>query len=349
MSPTLQLILGGSLLGVLQIAAGVAFGLWLRRPGGDDRDADLLRAHEIAHNLHDLTHQISGTMDNHRSRFEAAEQTLLAHSKDKQQPTTELVIGVVAEILMANRQLQDELTQAQTQLAEQTVEIESHLTTSLTDSLTNLPNRRALDEQLARRLEDYRKQGTPFSLLMVDADHFKQINDTFGHPVGDEVLKEMGAALKDSLRRHDFVARFGGEEFAIILPYTSLDEAQRAAAKAAEGVGRLTGHFTHLDRDITASGGLASIAPGEEVATLIRRADEALYAAKQNGRNCSYFHDGACCHPLDEQIAEDAPGAVAVEESTSPTTRSADLQDACGELRAALVKLAETSAASTNA
>ncbi len=346
MSSPLTIVLVGSLLCLLQLAMGIAVGLWLRRPKALGRDADLRRAHSIALQLHGLTQQLGGSVSQHRERFEVAEERLQNQVSGKQNPTTDLVVGVVSEILAANRELQRELHDAEIQIAEKTVEIATHLDSALTDPLTDLPNRRALDEQLTRRLEDYRKHGIPFSLLMFDLDHFKQINDTFGHPVGDEVLKGLSGTMRSALRRHDFVARYGGEEFAVILPHTNLDEAQRAAGKASEGMALLSDQFAHLDRSVTASGGLASIAPGEEIASLVRRADEALYAAKENGRNCIYLHDGSKSWPLNPALAErdwEVSGGSDREENEEPPLdstpempRSDELIGACGDLRNAL-------------
>lgn len=341
MSLTLQVAIAGCLLGLLQLGVGVALGLWLRRPSGGSRDADLRHARVLALELHGLTHRIGGQVAEHRDRFEAADERLRNASAGKQHPTTDLVVGVVGEILAANRQLQSELTAAENQIAEQARKIESHLTTSLTDSLTSLPNRRALDQQLESRMQEYRQAGAPFSLLMVDVDRFKQINDRFGHPVGDEVLVRMGVALRGALRKHDFVARYGGEEFAIVLPHTTLNEAGRAAEKASLGVGTLTDEFGYFDREITASAGLATIQPGEEIESLVRRADQALYLAKQNGRDCTYVHDGDRCVPLSTPntvIANEGNEYVASRPTRTIEHQACDeLDGACEDLRVAMM------------
>ena len=356
MPPTLTIILSGCLLGAIQLIAGVAIGMWLRRPSVRKRDADLCRARSLALGLHGLTHNLGSAISEHQSRFEDAEKKLAAERSGKQHPTTDLVVGVVGEILKSNQQLQRELTKAEDQIASQLTEIESHLSNAMTDPLTGLPNRRALDDQLARRLEDYRKHGTPFSLLMIDADYFKQINDTFGHPVGDEVLIGIGKSLRGALRKHDFVARFGGEEFAVILPYTTLAEAQRAAGKVGEGLTGLATEFAHLDRTITASGGLASIGPGEDTASLVQRADEALYAAKQNGRDRTYLHDGNTCSLIDaptaagtpwvERVAVNSESAKADRAKTVTSgrevpARSKEMLGAVDDLHAALLEVAD--------
>jgi len=347
MSPTLTIIVGGCLLGAVQLVVGIVIGLRLRRPTAGSANIDSRRARSLALGLHSISYKLGSAITGHAEKFEQMEQKLNAQRDGKSHPTTDLVVGVVGEILKANQLLQRELHKAENQIAEQVSEIESHLSSALTDPLTGLPNRRALDEQLSRRLEDYRKHGTAFSLLMIDADHFKQINDTFGHPVGDEVLVGIGGTLQAALRKHDFVARYGGEEFAVILPYTTLDEAQRAAGKVCEEFEQLSTKFAHLDRTITVSGGLASIVPGESVTSLIGRADEALYAAKHNGRDQTYRHDGSQCRPLDGSLAAGSLWAQPSAANDSPESsdpknhRSEELTTAVDDLRAALLEAAE--------
>lgn len=344
MNTTLLFVVAGCLLGVVQLAVGVGIGMWLRRPKAKSRDTDLRRARSLALELHGLTQRVGGHVAEHRARFEAADARLRDAPTGKHLATTDLVVGVVSEVLSANRQLQEELAAAERQIADQAGEIESHLTTSLTDPLTQLPNRRAFDDQLAGRLQDYRKHSTPFSLLMVDVDHFKQINDTFGHPVGDEVLVSMGKALRAALRKHDFVARIGGEEFAIIFPYTTLEEAQRAATKACEGVAALACEYEFLSQPVTASGGLASIHPGEDLDSLVRRADDALYMAKHNGRDRTYMHDGNGCGPLRVEVASGeprwkSPELVAICETVQATEPSSEpIAGACDDLRTAMLE-----------
>lgn len=291
-------MVAGSVLGLLQLAAGMAIGRWLWRPTSASRDADLRRSRLLALQLHGLTQKVSSSVTSHRNRFEQMQSRLDSSPAGRPNPTTDLVVGVVGEILEANRKLQADLHEAEELIAEQAQEIESHLNISLTDPLTKLPNRRALDEQLEVNLQNFRKHGVPFSLMMVDFDHFKQINDTFGHPVGDEVLQEMASVLRWTLRKNDFVARYGGEEFAVVLPHTTLCESEIAATKARNGVVQLAQKFQHLNRPLTASAGVASLQSGETIQSLVERADQALYMAKRNGRDCTYLHNGQACEPM---------------------------------------------------
>ena len=157
-----------------------------------------------------------------------------------------------------------------------------------TDPLTHLSNRRALLDRLAIELDRARRYGTVVSLLMLDVDHFKRINDTHGHLVGDDVLREMGGVLQHAVRAVDVVARFGGEEFVVVLPETGPEGAVAFAERLREKIeSHVFRHGESVTPRLTASIGVASY-PGLRVETtddLIARADEALYRAKTDGRN----------------------------------------------------------------
>jgi diguanylate cyclase (GGDEF)-like protein len=156
---------------------------------------------------------------------------------------------------------------------------------ALRDPLTETGNRIAMDQTLQREIEMSRRHSQPLSLLMLDIDHFKQINDTYGHSAGDDVLKAVAASIKDQLRNVDMVFRFGGEEFLILLSNTSREAAAmvgerlRFAAQAQDYVadGKVI--------ELTVSLGCSTLLPGESAESLLRRADSALYVAKREGRN----------------------------------------------------------------
>jgi diguanylate cyclase (GGDEF)-like protein len=160
----------------------------------------------------------------------------------------------------------------------------------MTDSLTSAWNRRAFDRRLREEWQRHRQDGRPLGLLMVDLDFFKRINDDFGHPAGDAVLVQVAGLLQASVRRSDLVARFGGEEFAVVLP-----DADIAAARAvAEKVRRAIEQAAWPNRPLTASIGVASVVPaaGSDGPALVAAADKALYRAKQAGRNRVQVFEG---------------------------------------------------------
>ncbi len=159
------------------------------------------------------------------------------------------------------------------------------------DTLTGLRNRRWLDDAFARQLERTTRTGRPLSLLMIDADHFKRINDEHGHLVGDGVLVHIGRRLATCLRPQDLLARFGGEEFAVLLPGVGSEAAQTVAERlriaVATSAPPIADPRCDADRRVTVSIGVATADPGEPVTvpSLIEHADRALYRAKHSGRN----------------------------------------------------------------
>jgi diguanylate cyclase (GGDEF)-like protein len=155
-----------------------------------------------------------------------------------------------------------------------------------TDALTGLLNRRHFDQQLTIEIARARRHNSPLSLVIMDIDHFKQINDQFGHSIGDLLLKELGAVILEQIREHDAAARYGGEEFALILPETTAEAACEMLERVHRSIGNHTFGLPQHPLGITLSVGIASFNPHEDVIfNLIERADIALYAAKHNGRN----------------------------------------------------------------
>jgi diguanylate cyclase (GGDEF)-like protein len=156
-----------------------------------------------------------------------------------------------------------------------------------TDELTGLSNRRHFFEMSRRLFNVAQRYGTPLSVLMFDIDHFKQINDQYGHPRGDLVLKQVARIAGERIRDADLIARYGGEEFIVIMPNTGLEEAYVAAEHIREGVALCHDIDGVRGLMVTISIGIAQLAPGETLRQLIHRADQALYAAKAAGRNRS--------------------------------------------------------------
>jgi len=151
-----------------------------------------------------------------------------------------------------------------------------------TDFLTGLSNRRQLYQLLGREMEYAARYGRPVSLILLDVDHFKSVNDAYGHDVGDVVLKEFAALIKRNLRGADHIGRWGGEEFLIVAPETDMDQAEQLARRLREILQEIrlprVGH-------LTASFGVATFESGDSIESWIKRADEALYRAKQGGRD----------------------------------------------------------------
>lgn len=160
---------------------------------------------------------------------------------------------------------------------------------SLTDPLTHLSNRRSILSSLSREHERSRRHGLSFSLLLVDLDHFKKVNDTWGHPAGDQVLIEAAKVLKASVRQNDHVGRYGGEEFLVVLPDTDCEGAYHLAERCRQQLENLIVDITGAPPlKITGSIGLFCNMNDRSASAeqMLQYADEALYSAKKSGRNC---------------------------------------------------------------
>lgn len=159
------------------------------------------------------------------------------------------------------------------------------LQTALRDPLTETGNRIAMEQTLKREVDIARRNLQPLSVLMVDIDHFKQINDSHGHIVGDQALKAVASALKDSLRNVDMVFRYGGEEFMVLLSNTSREAASMVGERLRLAVLGIQYLVENRAIELSVSLGCASLLPGESMESLLRRADNALYVSKREGRN----------------------------------------------------------------
>jgi diguanylate cyclase (GGDEF)-like protein len=153
---------------------------------------------------------------------------------------------------------------------------------AVTDRLTGLANRRGVEQMARREIVRVRRFAAPLSFVMFDIDHFKQVNDGHGHGAGDEVLQKIGRGMAGQLRETDLAARWGGEEFLLVLPNTALEAAHRCADRIRRGVSEL---MLPIGRAVTISGGVAQLGPGETLNEVVARADGQLYRAKAEGRN----------------------------------------------------------------
>jgi diguanylate cyclase len=173
-----------------------------------------------------------------------------------------------------------------------------------TDPLTGRANRRAVDDELQRQQALFERSRAPFSVLLLHIDHFKQINDVHGHGIGDEALKAFARRVAASLRPSDFLGRYGGEEFVVILPSTPLEQAQQVAQRVCDAVAAQPLLATPR-LPTTVSIGVAACRAGDDAAQVLDAADRAVYEAKRTGRNRVCVSDGTA--PLQAQVQPHLP------------------------------------------
>ena len=156
------------------------------------------------------------------------------------------------------------------------------------DPLTGLSNRRDMLSRLETEVSRARRYGEPLSVILIDIDHFKSVNDEYGHEVGDRVLKQVANRLSENLRSEDFCARWGGEEFLVCLPNVSLNGARTVAEKLRQSVQKTPGQSTAGPIRLTISLGVAGYSADQSLDDIVRTADTAMFQAKRNGRNRVY-------------------------------------------------------------
>lgn len=154
------------------------------------------------------------------------------------------------------------------------------------DPLTGIPNRLAYEEQLQQEFQRWKRFGNPLTFLIWDIDHFKKINDYYGHAIGDEVLRMVAQQINSRLRSTDFLARYGGEEFIMLLPGADVKAAQPLADQIRLHIAECKFRQGNIHIPVTISCGLSSFQPGDGLQSVFKRADQALYQAKSAGRNC---------------------------------------------------------------
>ena len=224
---------------------------------------DAADLNSLKHILESRLEGLLGTMDQHQQQRDAREQEVAAHL----QGLAERVAHMEQEAQGYREHLEEQRQKA------------------LIDPLTGLPNRAAWGERLAHEVEQWQQHGNMLLVAMLDLDHFKRINDGYGHLAGDKVLKIIATQLRKRLRPNDFIARFGGEEFVLLMPATALAVGVQLANKLRAAIEACPFHFKGEPVTVTVSIGLAAFKPGERSDQVLKRADEALYRAKAAGRN----------------------------------------------------------------
>lgn len=299
----------------------------------NNNNEDTKRANEraamAAGRVADLAKNVASDVGDHAAKMKAISADLAGIDRESLEANG-AVFSALDQMLAANTELQERLDQAEKQLATQAAEIKAHESEARTDSLTNLSNRRAFDDELKRRLSEWERKRIPCTLVLLDIDFFKKFNDTHGHQVGDEVLKQVAKVLKAQSRESDLPCRYGGEEFGAILPTTDAASARVVAERIRTAIEKSVTEYEGKTLKVTCSIGMSQFEAGDDVGRLIRRADEALYASKKAGRNCGHWQNAGKCVPLNAPIEEqpvvDAPTVTAAPVDARTTSAATFVQ-----------------------
>ena len=264
---------------------------------GTDREAKGLEriGSDLTQALTGIVKQV-GQADRDSSAFgdqlKALGGSLLTVPSGDEEGVQRIVYGLIQatqEMADKNHTLQTELNKSSTQVTVLRDHLQQVRAEALTDSLTGVGNRRCFDLRLVEQSKAALKEGSDLCLVLIDIDHFKRFNDTYGHRVGDQVLKVVGFQLKAAAGEKDVPARYGGEEFAMILPNCTLERARERADQLRQ---ILAGQYLRNKStgenfgQVTVSIGVSSYRPNEPLEDFVTRADGALYEAKHKGRNC---------------------------------------------------------------
>ncbi len=255
---------------------------------------DIARAQAVAKQLDQISTTVRSEFARHESDVKRFKERVRRLANNDESMSSQELCAEAERILQPTVELLSHISNAYEALQLQT----NHLRTfaeARTDPLTGLCNRRALEECLSGEIARRKRYAEEFSIAIIDIDHFKNINDTQGHMVGDQIIKSVAQELDREARESDIVARFGGEEFVIVMPHSELSGAGITAERIRQQIEKNCSEIA----SVTVSMGIATAMDEDDAEGLMTRADEALYQAKRDGRNCVRQHTGNSIEPID--------------------------------------------------
>ena len=274
---------------LVSIGIGVAIGHSIalaRMPRKIRKDReDLLGALQRMLNSVD---QLSDDMGNHNTELTHVGKTVTeANAKGDLEVVQHALLTQITQVVQSNKKMQDDLVVSKYELRQQAEELDKTRREARTDQLSGLGNRKSFDEAFQFALTRFKRNHIPFALILCDVDHFKRINDTYGHQSGDLIVTRIGKVLKQLCRQQDHVSRYGGDEFAVLLMGADKDACRRVGARIRSAIERTNFEACESGSRIavTFSMGMAFPLECDTTEELFERADQALYHSKHSGRN----------------------------------------------------------------
>lgn len=281
---------------IASVFVGVTVGVYVGRQfwaGRHEKERERGRESTLKLLVRALTvmDDLAGEMNNHNSEIRRVGRHVGdLPTSGELAPLQRMLLDQVIALLKSNQRLEDDLLCARYQIEEQAQDLDRTRRQARRDPLSGVGSRMAFDEKLRWLLAMWNRERSPFALILADMNRFKWVNDTHGHPAGDRVLRQVGTLLKRTVREGDFVARYGGDEFAILLPHTDLETGIRIADRIRSETSGNCYEISPKEERVALgiSLGVASARDGDLAETIILRADRALYHSKRTGRNQSY-------------------------------------------------------------